>query len=161
MQRTVIYFPMFFYLIKVRDLSASDDVEAQLISKMKQKCGYEYTNKLQSMYQDIAVSKNLADKYRQKVKESNVPLAVVFDIKVLSTNAWPLTHDNNINLPIELIPVIDRFTAFYLNEFSGRKLKWSHKLSKVELMMKGLKLRYTIKVKFIDNLPAFTRINIG
>lgn len=133
--------------MKVLDSSASDDAEALLISKMKQTCGYEYTNKLQNMYQDIAVSKNLAEKFRQKIEASEVPLDADFRVKVLSHGSWPLVNDINVNLPIELTKIIDRFMTFYLNEHSGRKLMWLHKLSKTELVMNGLKQRYYIKVK--------------
>lgn len=113
---------------------------------MKQACGYEYTNKLQNMYQDIAVSKNLADKFREKVEASESPLGMDFRIKVLTHGTWPLCNDINVNLPIELTPAIDRFMSFYLNEHSGRKLTWIHKLSKADVIMNGLKQRYYIKV---------------
>lgn len=35
----------------IEQTSASDDAEASMISKMKHTCGYNYTNKLQRMYQ--------------------------------------------------------------------------------------------------------------
>lgn len=133
-------------LFKVLELSASDDAEALLISKMKQACGYEYTNKLQNMYQDIVVSKNLANKFRENIETSERSLEIDFRIKVLTQGSWPLSNDISVNLPIELIPVIDRFTAFYYSQHSSRKLMWVHKLSKAELIMDGLKQRYYIKV---------------
>merc|ERR1712079_322931 len=37
----------------VQHMSASDDAEASMISKLKQACGFEYTSKLQRMFQDI------------------------------------------------------------------------------------------------------------
>ena len=42
----------------VQAMSVSDDAEASMISKLKQTCGFEYTNKLQRMFQDIGVSKD-------------------------------------------------------------------------------------------------------
>ena len=30
-------------------------------------CGYEYTNKLQRMFQDMTVSKNLNDKFKKQI----------------------------------------------------------------------------------------------
>lgn len=35
----------------VQYMSASDDAEASMISKLKQACGFEYTSKLQRMFQ--------------------------------------------------------------------------------------------------------------
>ncbi|CAF4123351.1 unnamed protein product, partial [Rotaria magnacalcarata] len=48
----------------VGQLSASDDYEESMITKLKQACGFEYTSKLQRMFQDIGVSKDLIDQYR-------------------------------------------------------------------------------------------------
>lgn len=40
-------------------LSASDTAESQMISKLKQMCGFEYTSKLQRMFTDTELSKVL------------------------------------------------------------------------------------------------------
>ncbi len=37
----------------VGNLSASDDAESSMITKLKVSCGFEYTTKLQRMYQVI------------------------------------------------------------------------------------------------------------
>lgn len=37
----------------VQHMSASDDAEASMISKLKQACGFEYTSKLQRMFQVV------------------------------------------------------------------------------------------------------------
>lgn len=123
---------------------------------MKQACGYEYTNKLQNMYQDIAVSKNLADKFRENVEFTETPLDSDFRVKVLTHGCWPLSNDINVNLPIELTPIVDRFMTFYYSQHSGRKLMWLHKLSKVELAMNGLKQRYYIKVNWKNLTTTMT-----
>lgn len=99
------------------------------------------------MYQDIAVSKNLADKFREKIDKSGTPLESDFRIKVLTHGCWPFTNDSNVNLPIELTPIIDRFMGFYTSQHTGRRLMWQHKLSKTELVMNGLKRCYYVKVK--------------
>ncbi|KAL2371247.1 hypothetical protein RJZ57_004333, partial [Blastomyces gilchristii] len=44
--------------------SVSDDAETSMISKLKEACGFEYTNKLQRMFQDIQISKDLNASYR-------------------------------------------------------------------------------------------------
>lgn len=50
--------------------SASDDAESSMISKLKAACGYEYTSKLQRMFNDIGVSKDLNSKFREHLKVS-------------------------------------------------------------------------------------------
>ena len=67
----------------VQAMSASDDAEASMISKLKQACGFEYTNKLQRMFQDIGVSKDLNDNFRTHLQNSHEPLAIDFQIQVL------------------------------------------------------------------------------
>ncbi|KAJ5729035.1 Cullin-1 [Penicillium malachiteum] len=44
--------------------SVSDDAETSMISKLKEACGFEYTNKLQRMFQDIQISKDLNASYK-------------------------------------------------------------------------------------------------
>lgn len=44
--------------------SASDDAEANMISKLKDACGFEYTNKLQRMFQDMILCKELNDEFK-------------------------------------------------------------------------------------------------
>lgn len=45
--------------------SASDDAETSMIGKLKEACGFEYTNKLQRMFQDMQISKDLNDSYKE------------------------------------------------------------------------------------------------
>ena len=54
----------------VQHMSASDDAEASMISKLKQACGFEYTSKLQRMFQDIGVSKDLNEKFKKHLGNS-------------------------------------------------------------------------------------------
>jgi len=44
--------------------SASEDLEESMISKLKEICGSEYTLKLQKMFQDMNISKDLNESYR-------------------------------------------------------------------------------------------------
>lgn len=55
----------------VGQLSASDDAEANMISKLKRECGYEYTSKLQRMVQDVDLSKDLNEAFRMHVQQTN------------------------------------------------------------------------------------------
>lgn len=45
-----------------------------MISKLKQACGFEYTNKLQRMFQDISLSKDLNEVFKQHLVSSGDPL---------------------------------------------------------------------------------------
>lgn len=49
-------------------------MQANMISKLKQACGFEYTNKLQRMFQDISLSKDLNEVFKQHLVASGDPL---------------------------------------------------------------------------------------
>jgi cullin 1 len=49
----------------VNELSASDEAESNMIEKLKQTYGFEYTSKLQRMFTDAGLSKDITKKYRQ------------------------------------------------------------------------------------------------
>lgn len=74
--------------------SASDDAETSMIGKLKEACGFEYTNKLQRMFQDMQISKDLNDSYKEwneknvtDSKGSNVDFSV--QVCFISMNSPP------------------------------------------------------------------------
>nr|XP_042126374.1 LOW QUALITY PROTEIN: cullin-1-like [Peromyscus maniculatus bairdii] len=128
----------------VHQNSASDDTEASMISKLKQACGFEYTSKLQRMFQDIGVSKDLNEQFKKHLTNSE-PLDLDFSIQVLSSGSWPFQQSCTFALPSELEHSYQRFTAFYASRHSGRKLTWLYQLSKGELVTNCFKNRYTLQ----------------
>ena len=129
----------------VQHMSASDDAEASMISKLKQSCGFEYTSKLQRMFQDIGVSKDLNEQFRQHMLSSKDALDIDFSIQVLSSGSWPFQQSFAFSLPAELERSVHRFTAFYSSQHSGRKLNWLYHMSKGELITNCFKSRYTLQ----------------
>lgn len=59
--------------------SISEEAEASMISKLKQRCGYEYTVKLQKMFTDITLSSNLNTRFGG----TEVGGALPFNLKML------------------------------------------------------------------------------
>ncbi|XP_046743134.1 cullin-1 isoform X2 [Diprion similis] len=129
----------------VQHMSASDDAEASMISKLKQACGFEYTSKLQRMFQDIGVSKDLNEQFRRHLVNSTELLDIDFSIQVLSSGSWPFQQSFTFSLPTELERSVHRFTTFYSSQHSGRKLNWLYNMSKGELLTNCFKNRYTLQ----------------
>lgn len=129
-------------------MSASDDAEASMISKLKQACGFEYTSKLQRMFQDIGLSKDLNEKYKTFVKENVLPNLIDFSILVLSSGSWPFIQSHQFSLPSELEQSVQRFNSFYAKLHSGRKLNWLYNMCKGELVTNCFKSRYILQVHF-------------
>ncbi|KAJ3101218.1 hypothetical protein HDU97_001569 [Phlyctochytrium planicorne] len=135
----------------VNSTSASDDAEASMISKLKEACGFEYTSKLQRMFTDMNLSKDLNENFKDSItKTSEKDEYLDFSIMVLNTSCWPLQSAAvPFNIPEELLKTYNRFQLFYQSKHSGRKLNWNWMLSKGELKAtycKGNKSGYTFQV---------------
>ncbi|XP_049844861.1 cullin-1-like [Schistocerca gregaria] len=129
----------------VHNMSASYDAEVSMISKIKQACGYEYTSKMQRMFQDLGVSKNLNEAFRTYLNNSCKPMTIDFSIQVLSSGSWPFQQPQGFTIPKELVRSVHLFTVFYNSQRSGRKLCWLYNVSNGELVTHCFKRRYTLQ----------------
>ncbi|GAA6043698.1 hypothetical protein JCM8097_007485 [Rhodosporidiobolus ruineniae] len=111
----------------IKDTSASEDAESSMIGKLKDACGFEYTSKLQRMFQDIQLNRDLNSQFKEKMQQTHdaSELNVDFHILVLGTSSWPLSAPNTkLIMPPELVKTKERFEQYYMNKHSGRKLTW-------------------------------------
>lgn len=129
----------------VQQTSASDDAESTMISKLKTACGFEYTSKLQRMFLDVGVSKDLNETFKKHMETKETPLNIDFYIMVLSSGSWPFQQCLPLTLPTDLEKCQQRFTDFYSSQHSGRKLSWLYSMSKGELVTNCYKNRYTLQ----------------
>jgi len=126
-------------------VSASDEAEASMISKLKEACGFEYTNKLQRMFTDMSLSKDLTDQFKEKMQQSHDDMDINFTVMVLGTNFWPLSPPpGNFNIPKDILATYERFGRYYNNKHSGRKLTWLWNYSKNELRTNHLNQKYIL-----------------
>ncbi|CAF0830567.1 unnamed protein product [Adineta steineri] len=142
----------------IDQLSVSESYEETLISEFKNKCGYEYTSKLEQMIKDIRLSEDLTNEYRtyqenthenetRKIYSNNfLEENNFFSVVVLTSNSWLFSHPSDIILPIEFKTVYDNFTTFYLSKHSGRKLTLLHQYSKGELQINFTTKKYRLQV---------------
>ncbi|KAL2169795.1 hypothetical protein VTG60DRAFT_5613 [Thermothelomyces hinnuleus] len=133
----------------VHSNSSSDDAETSMISKLKEACGFEYTNKLQRMFQDMQISKDLNAGFREHVQTLGTK-GLDSSYSILGTGFWPLTAPGtNFNPPEEVAADCERFSRFYKNKHEGRKLTWLWQLCKGEVKanyVKNSKMPYTFQV---------------
>ncbi|KAF9014369.1 Cullin-domain-containing protein [Hymenopellis radicata] len=129
----------------IHGVSASDEAEASMISKLKEACGFEYTNKLQRMFTDMSLSKDLTDSFKERMEQNHTDMEINFSIMVLGTNFWPLNPPNHdFTIPIEIISTYERFQKYYQSKHSGRKLTWLWNYSKNELRTNYLNQKYIL-----------------
>lgn len=130
--------------------SSSDDAETSMISKLKEACGFEYTNKLQRMFQDMQISKDLNKEFRDHLEGVEYTKQVDSHFSILGTGFWPLQAPvTDFNPPTEIASEIERFTRFYKHKHDGRKLTWMWHLCKGEIKAgycKNSKTPYTFQV---------------
>lgn len=137
----------------VHTSSSSDDAETSMISKLKEACGYEYTNKLQRMFQDMQISKDLNTGFKEfeaGLTEAGTAKPVDASYSILGTGFWPLNPPNTeFTPPAEIVKAYERFSTFYNQKHSGRKLTWLWQLCKGEVKanyIKASKTPYTFQV---------------
>jgi len=138
----------------VNGTSASGDAETSMISKLKDASGFEYTNKLQRMFQDMQTSKDLNKAYDEwcskTIDKEDRKDDVDANYQILGTGFWPLQAPTTpFAAPPVIIKTYERFAAFYNNKHGGRKLTWLWHLCKGEIRANYIKMNkvpYTFQV---------------
>ncbi|KAL9642056.1 hypothetical protein ABK040_004105 [Willaertia magna] len=126
------------------DRCSSYDAEKTMIAKLRTECGTQFSNKLEGMFKDVDVSKDLMSQYKKSkeynklckelVTSDNMDIEEVngssdrspFDLNVtvLTISNWPNYKFDALNIPKELSLAQDSFRDFYINKHSGRTLRW-------------------------------------
>ncbi|KAK3061444.1 hypothetical protein LTS18_006264 [Coniosporium uncinatum] len=118
--------------------SLSNDVEKQMISRMKIELGNNFTVKLEGMFKDMAISEELTSGYKEHIARLGDPDPKRIDlaINVLTSMTWPLeimagSQEGEGNeakkqciYPAEVDRIKMGFEKYYSEKHSGRKLSW-------------------------------------
>ncbi|EPS64061.1 cullin 4, partial [Genlisea aurea] len=109
--------------------SASIDAEKSMITKLKTECGSQFTNKLEGMFKDIELSKEINESFKQSSQaRTKLPSGIEMSVHVLTTGYWPTYPPMDVRLPHELNVYQDIFKEFYLSKYHGRRLMWQNSL---------------------------------
>ncbi|CAJ2501391.1 Uu.00g042440.m01.CDS01 [Anthostomella pinea] len=117
--------------------SESQEVEQEMISRMKRELGNNFTSKFEGMFKDMSVSRETTDEYRVHVRglgevdEKQIDLS----ISVLGINNWPRevlgrfsgpADEDRVeaSYPHEILKLQDSFFEFYTKNRNGRVLNW-------------------------------------
>ncbi|KAK6124066.1 hypothetical protein DH2020_042191 [Rehmannia glutinosa] len=83
--------------------SASIDAEKSMITKLKTECGSQFTNKLEGMFKDIELSKEINESFKQSSQaRTKLPSGIEMSVHVLTTGYWPTYPPMDVRLPHEL-----------------------------------------------------------
>jgi cullin 3 len=112
--------------------SVSDDAERGMLTKLRLVAGYAFTTKLEGMFKDMKVSRDLMTDYKKHISQSRGEddMTPELSVSILTSTYWPLSFsatEGGIGKCV-FPPIIEKarnsFTQFYLNRHSGRQLSW-------------------------------------
>lgn len=121
----------------IMNKSISNEVEKQMIEKMKQELGPSFTAKLDAMFKDMFISAELTSGYKRHVEGlgERDPKRIELAINVLTKMTWPMEsiggsgdgQDDKrpkCNFPPAVEKVKRGFEKYYSEKHNGRELTW-------------------------------------
>ncbi|KAH0565479.1 hypothetical protein GP486_001120 [Trichoglossum hirsutum] len=120
--------------------SVGGDVEKQMISRMKLELGNHFTQKLEGMFKDIALSGELTTAYKGHVRQldDGSRERIELSMSVLTNTFWPVeSWDSTAKATCIFPPDIERIKAgfenFYLGKHTGRRLTWQPNMGTADI----------------------------
>lgn len=132
--------------------SVSHEYEKQMLTKLKTECGYQFTTKLEGMFADMSISKDVMEDYssflankrasedlssssstegRRHQQQQRLELGVT----MLTQGFWPIRNAHRFRLPQSIEErCVAPFEEFYLTLHSKRKLSWQTSLGSASVI---------------------------
>lgn len=107
--------------------SASSDAEQAMLLKLKEECGAEFTQRLETMLKDITLSEDMMKGYASTSALSNNDDFELY-VNVLTQSQWPTYPLVEVRIPPVMAAASERFRTFYGARNAGRRLHWAHSL---------------------------------
>uniref|UniRef100_A0AAY4DJK8 Cullin-4A n=1 Tax=Denticeps clupeoides TaxID=299321 RepID=A0AAY4DJK8_9TELE len=82
--------------------SASVDAEKSMLSKLKHECGAAFTSKLEGMFKDMELSKDIMVQFKQYMQCQNIPGNIELTVNILTMGYWPTYVPMEVHLPPEV-----------------------------------------------------------
>ncbi|XP_034095306.1 cullin-5-like isoform X1 [Gymnodraco acuticeps] len=133
----------------ILDISADSEIEENMVEWLREVgMPADYVNKLARMFQDIKVSEDLNQVFKEMHKHNKLALpADSVNIKILNAGAWSRSSEKVfVSLPTELEDLIPEVEDFYKRNHSGRKLHWHHLMSNGIITFKNEVGQYDLEV---------------
>ncbi|KAL0994632.1 hypothetical protein UPYG_G00125140 [Umbra pygmaea] len=133
----------------ILDISADSEIEENMVEWLREVgMPADYVNKLARMFQDIKVSEDLNQNFKECHKHNRLALSAdSVNIKILNAGAWSRSAEKVfVSLPTELEDLIPEVEEFYKKNHSGRKLHWHHLMSNGIITFKNEVGQYDLEV---------------
>lgn len=132
--------------------SASVDAEKSMLSKLKHECGAAFTSKLEGMFKDMELSKDVMIQYKQYTQNQSEPSNIELTVNILTMGYWPSYTPMEVHLPPEMVKLQEVFKLFYLGKHSGRKLQWQPTLGHAVLKTQFKEGKKELQVSLFQTL---------
>uniref|UniRef100_A0A8D3DXM9 Cullin 4B n=1 Tax=Scophthalmus maximus TaxID=52904 RepID=A0A8D3DXM9_SCOMX len=99
-----------------------------IIFRFIYECGAAFTSKLEGMFKDMELSKDIMVQFKQYMQCQNIPGNIELTVNILTMGYWPTYVPMEVHLPPEMVRLQEIFKTFYLGKHSGRKLQWQSTL---------------------------------
>ncbi|XP_033868016.1 cullin-4A-like [Acipenser ruthenus] len=132
--------------------SASVDAEKSMLSKLKHECGAAFTSKLEGMFKDMELSKDVMIQFKQFMQNQSDPGNIELTVNILTMGYWPTYIPMEVHLPPEMVKLQEVFKMFYLGKHSGRKLQWQPTLGHAVLKSEFKEGKKELQVSLFQTL---------
>uniref|UniRef100_A0A669EA73 Cullin 4A n=1 Tax=Oreochromis niloticus TaxID=8128 RepID=A0A669EA73_ORENI len=132
--------------------SASVDAEKSMLSKLKHECGAAFTSKLEGMFKDMELSKDIMIQFKQYIQNQSEPSNIELTVNILTMGYWPSYTPMEVHLPTEMVKLQEVFKLFYLGKHSGRKLQWQPTLGHAVLKAEFKEGKKELQVSLFQTL---------
>ncbi|KAJ0056410.1 hypothetical protein NL108_006891, partial [Boleophthalmus pectinirostris] len=132
--------------------SASVDAEKSMLSKLKHECGAAFTSKLEGMFKDMELSKDIMIQFKQYMQNQSEPSNIELTVNILTMGYWPSYTPMDVHLPTEMVKLQEVFKLFYLGKHSGRKLQWQPTLGHAVLKAEFKEGKKEVQVSLFQTL---------
>jgi cullin 3 len=152
----------------------SHDAEKTMIQNLKCECGYQFTSKLEGMFNDMRQSADIMEGFKQyqlthqqqqsgggkssskgkgkssssSSSSSSSPAAAPIDlnVQVLTTGFWPTQSSGQCTLPAVLVECCANFESYYLASRGRRRLTWQTNMGTADIQAQFKKRRHLLSV---------------
>uniref|UniRef100_A0A8C1WZZ5 Cullin-4A n=1 Tax=Cyprinus carpio TaxID=7962 RepID=A0A8C1WZZ5_CYPCA len=134
--------------------SASVDAEKSMLSKLKHECGAAFTSKLEGMFKDMELSKDIMIQFKQVcyMQNQSDPSNIELTVNILTMGYWPSYTPMDVHLPTEMVKLQEHIKLFYLGKHSGRKLQWQPTLGHAVLKTEFKEGKKELQVSLFQTL---------
>ncbi|ESW97177.1 hypothetical protein KL918_000786 [Ogataea parapolymorpha] len=149
--------------------SSSNDIEMNMITKLKQEIGSSFTSQFEGMFKDIKTSQDLSGEFNRKLSGDEEIRKVNgrrldMETSILTTTFWPMPINkalSEVQYPEELELLRNRYESFYMTKYGGRNLTWAPNFGTVDIRIHYPKKTYEVNMSTYSAIIILTCFREG